>query len=76
MKCSFAAYGPSNSCMSICLTQREILELTRETLPSAQIRVLETLGIPFVARSNGFVGVLRATIEQRNGRLRRLWRQY
>lgn len=36
--------------MSVCLTDKELAELTERERPSAQAKVLKALGIPYQAR--------------------------
>jgi len=62
--------------MAICLTPQELQNLTGYALPCDQAAYLDDLGVLYVPRPNGTLGVLRNSIEQRLAHLRRLWREY
>lgn len=49
--------------MSICLSPEELVELTQKTTHAAQVRELIHLGIPYKARRDGTLLVLRIHIE-------------
>ena len=50
--------------MSLTLTAEELVELTDREKPTAQVRRLRALGIPFIYAPGGPVKVLRAAIDK------------
>lgn len=49
--------------MTLCLTQTEVADLTRKQKYSAQARELDFMGIPYTARRDGSLAVLRIHVE-------------
>ena len=53
--------------MSLTLTVGELVDLTDGEKPTAQIRQLRALGIPFIYTPGGPVKVLRTVLERHGG---------
>lgn len=58
-----AAIGLGRPIVSICLTNKEIQELTNRKYYAAQARELDHLGIPYKPRTDGSLIVLRVHVE-------------
>lgn len=50
--------------MSICLTTKEICDLTRRKMRKAQMEQLTYMGIHFMTTTTGEIVVLRSALEQ------------
>ena len=59
--------------VSFCLSAHELKNRTGRTLSAGQAACLENLGVAYVRRPDGSLGVFRNVIEQR---LAELWREY
>ena len=62
-KFGFDIIWDSYQYMSLCLSPREVAEVTGKQRPSAQARVLSGMGIPYRLRPDGTLVVLRIHVE-------------
>lgn len=60
----------------ICLSTQQLETLIGSSIPGVQAAYLDDLGVPYIPRPDGSLGVLRNAIEKRLAELRQLWRQY